>query len=219
MHRFDYSYFCSSCPESQQYREANCFTSYRMEHYKAGEYIAYKGEVVTELSMLEKGSIVVETVLDSGLLLTSRVRKAPFPIGAVALFAKDNRYRVNIKAREESTFSVVSRNEIEERMVNCRTFLHSFIAYNAEMVDVFASHLSLLTHKNLRAKLAYYIFTRSKGQEFKFDKRVGELATYLCVERPSLSRAISQLVDDGIITYSRGEGKILNAQALKELLE
>lgn len=219
MSEFDFSYYCASCPESAQYREANCFRSYRTEHYKAGDYIGYKGECVTELKIVTEGTILAETILDSGLLLYTRVRRAPFPLGSFALFAKKNHYRVNFKAQEDCTVCVVSRTEVEEQMVRCRRFMRSFMMDITNKLDIFTDHLTLLTHKTLRAKLAYYIFTRSSGERFTFDRKIGELATYLCVERPSLSRTLSALVDDGVISYSKGEGEILNPSRLKELLE
>lgn len=219
MNDFDFSYFCSSCPESRQYREANCFTSYRMERYKQGEYIGYKGESVTELRMVVEGVVLAETILDSGLLLYTRMHTAPYPLGSFALFAKRNYYRVNFKAHEDCTVCVVSRVEIEDQMVRCRRFLRSFMMDITNKLDIFSDHLTLLSQKTLRAKIAYYIFTRSIGNRFKFDRKIGELAIYLCVERPSLSRAISALANEGVISYSNGEGEILNPSRLRDLLE
>ncbi|MFI3262182.1 MAG: Crp/Fnr family transcriptional regulator [Rikenellaceae bacterium] len=218
MNNTDFNYFCATCTKDKAYREANCFTKYKIKKYKKGDYIVFKGEVVNKLSMLVKGHIVVEIVLDSGVIVRTTPHSAPYPIGAVALFAYDNRYRVDVSATEDCEVISVNKEIIEEQIVKCRIFMRNFIAYTTSKFDIIAEHIALLTHKSLKAKIAYYILTRSKNNEFTFDIKLGKLADKLCVERPSLSRAISQLVKDGIITYNNGSGTILDTEALRELL-
>lgn len=219
MNSIVFELFCKSCQKDYSLCKKNCFTEYRVKRFKKGDYIAYKGEVVRNISILMKGSIRVETVLDSGLLLISKFHKAPYAMGVVALFAENNHYRVNVIATEDCEVGIISKQAIEDQMVECRTFLGSFIAYNISKLDIFIEHLTLLTQKSLKAKLALYIFSRSVNGKFTFDKKIGDLATYFCAERPSLSRAISQLATEGIITYNRGVGEILDEVALKNMLE
>ncbi len=218
MNNLDFNYFCQKCTKDASYREANCFTRYRVRHYKKGEYITYKSGVARELSIVVAGDVNTELVLDSGLVYTSRPHSAPYPIGAIAIFANENRYRADIRAFSECDVISVSRDDIEDQMMNCRLFMRSFIAYTTQKIDLFTRHLNILTQRSLKAKIAFYIFSVSKNGIFEFDRKLDELAIYLCVERPSLSRAIAQLADDGVITYNRGKGQIINVMALKEIL-
>ncbi|MFI3304735.1 MAG: Crp/Fnr family transcriptional regulator [Rikenellaceae bacterium] len=218
MNNLDFNYFCTGCTKDRDYREANCFTKYQIKKYKKGDYIAYKGDRAMELTLLVRGSVKTELLLSSGIYFTSKLHTAPYPFGALALFAEQNNYRADIVAQEECVVISVKRDVVEDQMASCRRFLRNFIAYNTSKVDMFSKHISILTHKNLKARLAFYILTLSTGDTFHFDKKLEALATYLCVERPSISRAIAQMVDDRIITYNRGEGRILNFEALRSLL-
>ncbi len=219
MDNTDFNYFCGSCTKSIEYRRANCFTDYKIKHYKAGEYIAYKGKEATTLSMVIRGCVSTEIVLDTGVSYTTKHHNAPYPMGALALFAKSNHYRANFMALEDSTIISVNRNDVEDQMVKCRMFLRNFIAHNTTRFDVFANHIAVLTHKSLKSRVAFYIFSISKGGEFRFNKSLEDVANYLCVERPSLSRILRQLATDGVITYNRGEGRIIDNMALRDLLE
>ncbi len=214
-------FFCDGCDKSCSYREANCFVLQRSKSYRKGDYIAYKGDSVRNLSILISGKIAVSIVLDSGVSLPARVHNAPYPMGALALFSVNNIYRVDIVAMEDCEVRSVSREEVESQMLRCPRFMRNFIGYTASKFDVITTHLSLLTHRTIKAKLAYYILSRPIGEngDFSFEKKVGELAEYLCVERPSLSRTLAQFVDEKIVTYSRGEGRILNLEKLRELIE
>ncbi|MFI3317558.1 MAG: Crp/Fnr family transcriptional regulator [Rikenellaceae bacterium] len=218
MNNLDFNFFCSSCTASREYRQANCFTSYKVSHFKRGECIAYRGESAKRLSILAAGSVATELILDSGIAYTSVCHSAPYPLGALALFAEDNRYRADFIALEECTLISVSREDIEQQMCQCRRFLRSFIAYNTTKIDTFARHLTVLTQKSLKSKLAFYLLSASVGGVFHLEISLEDLATYFAVERPSLSRVIAQFVREGLITYHRGKGEILEHKALRSLL-
>ncbi len=219
MDNLDFNYFCTSCTKECSYRQANCFTHYQIKCYKKGEHIAYKGESAKVLSILVEGCINTEIVLESGISYSSKIHESPYPFGALALFAADNYYRADMVAVEDCTVITVSKERIEEQMIQCRTFLRNFIGYTTTKVDVFANHLTVLTNKSLKARLAFYLISITENGVFHFDKKLEALATYLAVERPSLSRAIAQLVADGIISYHRGNGEILDTHKLKNLLD
>lgn len=218
MDNLDFNYFCYDCKQSREYREANCFTKYKVRKYEKGEYIAFKGDRVKELSIVVEGVINVAFTLDTGLIIRSIDHKAPTPIGGVAIFSKENRYMVDTQAVEPCTIISVDRDDITAQIHKCNDFLMSLIDYSASRVDVLAKHIAILTQRNVKSKLAYYILMQSDGKKYRFTKSIKELSEYICVERPSLSRAIANLVDDGMITYHRGSGEILNITALRGLL-
>ena len=220
MDNLDFNFFCADCKQSIEYRRENCFTNYRVKRYDKGEYIAFKGDRVKELKLLVRGSINVAFVLPSGVVMRSMSHLAPYPLGAVALLGKKNRYRVDITADEECEVIAVNRDIIEERIMNCREFMLSFFDYSTSKVDLFVEHLSILSQRSIRAKLAFYIFICSDSHnKYKFRKSIRGLSEYICVERPSLSRVIAQFVNEGLITYHDGEGEILNVGGLKNLVE
>ena len=220
MTNLDFNYFCADCKQSVEYRKENCFTCYKVKKFEKDDYIAFKGDRVRELKLLVQGAITVSFVMPSGLVLRSIKHTAPYPLGAVALLGKENRYRVDIVADNECEVISVSREYIEERIMNCREFMLSFFDYSTSKLDLFVEHLAILSQRSIRAKLAFYIFICSdKNNKYKFNKTIRGLSEYICVERPSLSRVIAQFAEEGLITYQDGEGEILNINRLKEFVE
>ncbi len=219
MDNLNFNFFCSDCKKSAEYRRANCFTKYRIKHYDKGEHIAFKGDIARELSIAVTGSINVSFVLDSGIIIRSTDHVAPSPIGAVALFSKENRYLADTIAKEECTIISVQKMDVMAQMAECQDFLTNFIDFSASRVEALARHLAVLSQHSIASKLAYYIFICSgDNRHYKFGKSIKALAEYLCVERPSLSRVISQFVEQGFITYHAGEGEIVDSNGLKELI-
>ncbi len=220
MDNLDFNFFCTNCKKAKEYRAENCFTEYRMKRFKRGDYLAFKGNKASELALLIRGSVTISFPLTSGVVLRSMHQVAPYPLGAVALLGKENRYRVDVMANEDCEVIVVSRVEIEKHIMSCREFMLSFIDYSTSKVDMFVEHLTLLSQRSLAAKLAYYIFISSEdGKNYKFTRSIRGISEYLCVERPSLSRIIAKFVSEGLITYRDGDGEITNIKGLKALIE
>ena len=92
------------------------------------------------------------------------------------------------------------------------------MALNANRMQYFSERLKIFAQKGIKAKIVYYILSREQNGEFDLGRSVASLAEYFGVERPSLSRALSEMVRDGIITFQNGKGKILNNNRLSELL-
>ncbi len=214
-----YDTYCRSCQQDKAFRDANCFNFTTIKHYSDGEYIAHKGNLATQQLVLLEGEICVESVLDSAYLTTT-IFVAPRLLGTAAIFSKEGRYRVNIKSRGECVVGVIPKTNMLEQMSRCPLFLENFITHISTILDSKFDHIAILTQKNLKAKLAYYILSNSHDGEYKLKKNISELANYLSVDRSSLSRAISSLVQDGVITQpNQGVGKILNSAEFKNILE
>ncbi len=220
MDNLDFNFFCKDCKQTREYRLENCFTQYRAKGYSKGEYIAFQGDRVKELRLVISGAVTVDFVLPSGIVLRTVQHEAPYPIGALALLGRENRYRVDVIAEQDCETIAVGRDAIERQIMNCREFMLSFFDYSTSKVDLFVEHLTVLSQRSIRAKLAFYIFMNSDADnKYEFGRSIKKLSAYLCVERPSLSRVIAQFVEQGLISYNGGKGEILNVDELKNILE
>ena len=73
----------------------------------------------------------------------------------------------------------------------------------------------------LRKKLALYLLTEYKESgelTFKIKLNRKRLSEHLAVERPSLSRELIKMKEDGLIDFEQSSFKILDENALEEEL-
>jgi CRP-like cAMP-binding protein len=96
--------------------------------------------------------------------------------------------------------------------------MRGFMAFTANRVQFLSERLKIFSHRSIKAKIAYYILHRDKNGAFELGRSIASLAEYFGTDRPSLSRAMSELVRDGIIEFESGKGRILNYNEMKELL-
>lgn len=213
-------FFCSFCKEKNDEEIANlqCSIDNTVKFFVRGEHIAFQGSKINHLYLLSHGKIKTEMVSESGLALAVETISAPYPLAAGFLFADNNRFPVDIIALEDSEILLIKKEDIEKQMAKCPSFLRSFMAFNANRMRFLSERLKLFSHRSLKGKIVFYILSKEKHGTFNFDTSISTLADSFRVERPSLSRAISEMVRDKYITFDRGKGRILNYDALQDLL-
>lgn len=212
-------FFCStSADEPAGDTDAKFAVEHSVKNYRKGDRIASQGDKVSSLYMLSAGRVKTEIVSDSGLTLSVEEIEGPYPLAAAFLFAENNRFPVDVTALEDCRILIYSKSTIERLMAENPVFLRGFLAFIANRVQFLSGRLKIFSQKGIKAKIAYYILQREKNSAFDLGRSIASLAEYFGVERPSLSRALSDMVRDGIIDYESGKGKILKYNRIKELL-
>ena len=213
-------FFCSMCRDKspEEIEKIKCTIPHTVKQYKKGEYVAYQGNKVEHLYILTKGRVKTEIVSDPGLTLHIEEIKAPFPLAAAFLFAEQNRFPVDVIALEDSEIILIRKDSIEKQIAKCPHFLRGFMAFTANRMQFLSERLKIFSLKGIKAKFAFYIIQRTKDSKFELGGSISSLSEYFGIERPSLSRAISEMVHDGLIEFEAGRGRILNQRAIKELL-
>ncbi|MDR2970036.1 MAG: Crp/Fnr family transcriptional regulator [Tannerellaceae bacterium] len=216
----DLLFFCKICREKSrgEIDEVKCTIEHTVKRYRKGEYIASQGDKVSSLYMLTGGKVKTEIIADSGLTLSVEEIAAPYPLASAFLFADNNRFPVDVIALEECELMLVSKESIEKQLAECPEFLRGFMAFIANRVRFLSERLKIFSQRSIKAKMAYYILQREKNGAFELGRSIASLAEYFVTDRPSLSRAISEMARDGIIEFESGKGKILAYNEMKELL-
>lgn len=216
----DLLFFCAMCRDKseEEIAKLKCTIPHAVKEFKRGNCIAYQNDKVSYLYMLTKGRVKTEIVSNSGFSLPVEEISAPYPLAAAFLFADNNRFPVEVTALEDCELLLISKETVEKQMAKCSGFLRGFMAFNANRMQYLSERLKLFAQKGIKAKIAYYILSKESNGTFQLGRSVSSLAEYFGVERPSLSRAISELVRDHIITFDSGNGRIVDSHALMELL-
>ena len=220
MEKRDLFYFCTACRDKsiEDIEKIKCTIPHVLKTYKKGEYIAYQGDKVAHIFLLTKGKVKTEIVSDPGLTLHIEEIGAPYPLAAAFLFADRNFFPVDVVALEDSEVIKIHKEVIEEQMAKCPFFLRGFMAFTANRMQFLFERLKIFSLKGIKTKVAFFILQHTRGEEFEIGQSIASLAEYFGVERPSLSRALSEMVHDGIIEYKSGRGKIINRSELEIIL-
>ena len=186
--------------------------------FKKGEWIARQGDTVTALYILFKGSVKAEMISESGTVLKIETIHAPNPLAPAFLFAENNQFPVDVVALESCEIIMISKESIMQQLTHNKAFLQGFMTFNSNRVHFLSERLKLLSTKTIKGKLAQYILARTKNMCFTMDMNQTTLAEYFGVARPSLSRSIAEMIDDGIISMKGKQGKVLDLGRLRRVV-
>lgn len=208
---------CRNIPEHNRETFINGL-KFKTKRFKKGDFIATQGDVVDALYILIKGKVKAEMISESGTVLNIETIEAPYPLASAFLFAENNRFPVDVIALEDCEVIIINKESIMKQLACDEKFLQGYMAFNSNRAQFLSERIRLLSIKTIKGKLAYYILERTKNGIFTMDMNQKELAEYFGVTRPSLARSLSEMVDEGVVELERKEGKVLNVNALKELI-
>ncbi|MCL2596674.1 MAG: Crp/Fnr family transcriptional regulator [Paludibacter sp.] len=210
---------CSNVPPNERESFLNGL-QIKTKYYKKGEWIAQQGDAINALYLLIKGSVKTEMISESGTTLNIEVINAPNPLASAFLFAHNNCFPIDVIAIDDCTVIIASKTSILRQLEYNQAFLLAFLSFNANRTYFLSERLKFLSIKTIKGKFAQYIFSKSKGKDTNFILNMNRtnLAEYFGIARPSLSRSISEMVNEGIISIKGKRGKILNFKKLQELI-
>ena len=172
--------------------------------YKEGEYIARQGDACRSLFILMKGNVKTQMENAEGKQLTIDWIKAPDILAPAFIYASENRFPVNVEATELCEVLVMDRTRFEAFMHAQPAVMRNFIAIISDRSLFLSRKLNEFALQSLKSRLLNYLQMHGGIHNQQ------EVAFILGVARPSLARALSELIAEGKITMT-GKQVVLNA--------
>jgi len=208
---------CKNIPEGER-KNILKELKFKTKYFKKGEWIAQQGDPVNYLYILSKGNVKAEMISEAGTILNIETIQAPNPLAPAFLFAENNQFPVDVVALSECEITLISKDSIVKLLASNELFLQSFMKYNSNRAHFLSERLKFLSTKTIKGKIAQYILKRSENMTFNFDMSQTELAEYFGVARPSLSRSLSEMINEEVISLKGKHGKIINLAKLREFI-
>lgn len=195
---------------SKEYEEILKRTKAFEKDYREGEDIFRQMDEPKYLYVLLKGSIMIENIDFSGKRTLVNIFTEPETVfGEVYLFLSQNSYDYSCKAHSDARILCIPKgiffkenpDAIEMRMIR------NLLIILAEKAHFMNQKLLIVNSSSIRAKLIKYLLRSTDGEELVLRYKREELANYLGIPRPSLSRELMHMQDEGLIHI---EGKTIS---------
>ena len=142
---------------------------------------------------------------------------APRTFATPHLFSSDNTLPATFTALEDSVILMATKDSTFKVISQDPQVLHNFlcIAGNCNICTV--SRLKPLSRKTVRERFIVYLFEHKKKDSLivEITHTQSQLAEYLNVSRPALSKEINKIIKEGLITMEGKRVEILNKTALE----
>lgn len=174
---------------------------HKIKEYKRGEIIKNEGTICEEVGLILSGSVSISNVtLNNEEFLIDNLNIGDF-FGENLIFLDNNLYPGNIIASQSSQIIFFSKENFIKFLSLDNKFQFYYLNYISRKFMSIQKRIKILSQPRIKDKFLYYIQNEmlSANKDYVIIKSITSLAAYLNVPRPSLSRTISDLIDEEII--------------------
>lgn len=192
-----------------------------IKSYNAEDVIAIEGESCDSVGIILNGNIEIHKSFASGKLVTINHFEAGNIFGEALVFSGKHQYPATIISSDTSKIMFISRNDIIKLMTLDTRILNNFMGVLSNRILMLNQRLTNLTFDTLRKKVANIILIEYNKQDsiyitLPYSRK--KMAEMLNIPRPSLSRELVKMKEEGLIDFYKNKIKILNIKALEESL-
>ncbi len=171
-------------------------SSNRMAVYERGDIVAVQGSKCRSLLLLCEGSVKTVMTNSEGKEIKIETMHAPEILASAFIYGSENLLPVTIEATSSCKLWIISKDGLLNMMQKDATLLQNFLKDISDRSLFLSRKLNEFALQNLNTRLIGYMKRNSTI------KNLQELAFILGVARPSLSRAVAMLVEQGIVIKS-----------------
>lgn len=196
-----------------------------IKKYEKGSFVFEEGDVPDRLYVLIYGLVEVSKLTFSGKkILITTIENPGDMFAEVYMFMGKSKYDMSAQTGEESLILSISSEFFENISYNTNALVAEKIRKN--LMSIFAMKAYNLSGKvrllgcgSIREKISLYLIeNQTPSGEIAKNPSREELADYLNVTRPSLSRELGNMEKEGIIRLDGRKIVIVSQEKLEEYL-
>ena len=186
---------------------------YEIKKYSPNESIAFRGDEVRGLYIILKGTLTTEMLTEEGNVIKIEELVPSDVIASAFVFGKKNSFPVDLNAKDEAEILFIERKEFLKILFSKEKILENFLNEVSNKTQLLTSKIwNSFNNKTIKKKFCDYVKKNQKNNLFSI-QNLGALAEFFGVERPSLSRVLSDLVkDEKLERIGRNKYKILDEE-------
>jgi CRP-like cAMP-binding protein len=197
------------------------FIGTETKKYDKNETLFLEDDLCDCIGIVLKGTIELQTIFPSGKVITHLELSEAEVFGEGLIFSAKHSYPISINSKEDSEILFVNKDNLIHGLLHHPILLQNFLTLLSDKLFYMNNKVKILSLSTLRKKLAMFLLSQSKDRGsnmFEISLNRKRLSEHLAVERPSLSRELVRMKEDGLIDFEQASFKILNREALEDEL-
>lgn len=194
---------------------------YKIFSYKNGDLVLAQGEQFFHLYIIKKGKVSAEMLDAMGRNTTIEELEPGRIIAPAFLFATKNRVPVDVIARTETLIIRITIEKLTEMMQKETIVLHNYLNIVANRAYFLSEKIRTFRFGTIKSKWANYLLEQTQIHNdtiFQIHHSQQELADIFGVTRPAVAKALSQLIEMGVVQSDRKYFRVMNVALLKKII-
>lgn len=197
------------------------YIKYSEVSYNKGQILFQEGDTCKNIGIIEDGVIQLERIYSSGKSIVLAKLSAGDVFGEALVISSTALYPATVIAKSGCKIIYINRKEIIKLCSSNEKILENFVTLLSDKVIMLNKKVKSTSLKSVNHKVVDYILEKSKESNsniIKLNESKEDIAAFLGIPRPSLSRELINLRDEAIIEFDRKSITILNVNKLEEKL-
>lgn len=190
--------------------------------FEKGRLVALRGDRVEGLKLLLRGSLSAEIPSPSGKVLKVETLTAPCTVAGPLAFAAENYLPVQLTGLEDGLLLSIPEKQSLVLLSSQPEILKAYLGDCGNKINFLSEKIRLFQFHSLSQKIAHYLLglvEKQKSSQIRLPMTMETLSDLFGVARPSLSRSLGNLVDQGTLERRGKEFFIPDLEGLREMLE
>ena len=190
---------------------------YSVYNISKNEQIAKQNTICKNLMVLLKGRLRVDIFDALGNEVMIENIMAPRAFATPHLFSADSLLPATFTVVEEGIYFTVTKASLFELISKEPSILKKFLQITGNCNRCTVSRLRALSQKSVRGRFITYLFEHAKDDNNKvlIEHNIMQLAEYLCVTRPALSKEINKMIKEGMIAMEGKQVQLIDFNGLQ----
>lgn len=189
---------------------------YTVYEIKRKDIIARQDSECKHLYVLLEGKLEVNIIDGLGENVFIEYIKAPRAFATPHLFKKDTTLPATFTVLEDGVLFTATKDSVFKLISENPDLLKSFLAISGNCNKCTVLRLRALSHKTVRSRFIAYIFEQREGDNevIEIEHNQVQLAGYLCVTRPALTKEVNKMTKEGLISM---KGRVVHLLDIPQL--
>lgn len=210
--------------ESEIDRLLNCLQP-RVSEYKKNEHISIEKDGIRRIGIVMRGEVMIlkENEVGDRVIIGKVKRNGGF--GEMLAFSNSDQLNISVMASKDSRILFLTPKQV---LGTCAKLCNGHKRLIQNMLKIVTKKgvqlnrkIDYLSIKGIRRKISTYLLEQmheSREACFTISLNRKEMAEFLNVSRPSLSREMIKMKEEGMIDFYKASFKILDEKSLRETL-
>lgn len=196
---------------------------YQLEQYPKNGSIAIEGDPCERIGVVVDGKLELQNICPSGKVMTLTQLGPGMVFGEAILFSGHHTYPITITAAVKSDILFFHKNDVIHMLTHHPVILENYLSLLSNRLFMLNGKLKTLSLETIRQKLCDFLIKEYKKQKkmtLDIHMTRKEMSEHMSVQRPSLSRELINMQEEGLIEFGKHSITILDLEGLEmELFE
>lgn len=193
---------------------------YNVYKIKKNDIVARQNTLCRQLMILLEGKLRVDSIDASDNEVLIEYIVAPRTFATPYLFNQDKMLPATFKSEGDGVILLANKESLFSLFSDAPHLLKNFLCAVGNCTKCSTVRLRILSYKNIRSRFIAYIFEQRYGSDelIHIEHNQVELADYLGITRPALTKEISKMAKEELLTIKGKQVLLLNIPELERYL-